>query len=88
MTLVGPRPCLPVQEELVSARQALGVYSMRPGITGYAQIRQIDMSRPHELARSDHIYMKLQSLVLNLKIILLTAFGRGGGDRVASPEKP
>lgn len=87
MTLVGPRPCLPVQEELVNARQALGVYRIKPGITGYAQIREIDMSRPHELAQADHVYMKLQSLLLNFKIILLTAFGRGGGDRVASAEK-
>jgi len=88
MTLVGPRPCLPVQEELVNARAALGVYAMKPGITGYAQIREIDMSRPQELADSDHIYMKLQSLTLNFKIILLTAFGRGGGDRVAAPGQP
>jgi lipopolysaccharide/colanic/teichoic acid biosynthesis glycosyltransferase len=88
MTLVGPRPCLPVQEELVDARSALGVFAMKPGITGYAQIREIDMSRPQELAQSDHIYMKLQSLVLNFKIILLTAFGRGRGDRVAVPGKP
>lgn len=88
MTLVGPRPCLPVQEELVNVRQALGVYAMKPGITGYAQIRNIDMSRPHELAQSDHIYLKLQSLALNFKIILLTAFGRGGGDPITVPEKP
>jgi len=87
MTLVGPRPCLPIQEDLVNARAALGVYAMKPGITGYAQIREIDMSRPHELSRSDYIYMKLQSLVLNFKIILLTAFGRGGGDRVVAPEE-
>jgi lipopolysaccharide/colanic/teichoic acid biosynthesis glycosyltransferase len=87
MTLVGPRPCLPVQEELVNARAALGVYAMKPGITGYAQIREIDMSRPQELANSDYTYMKLQSLTLNLKIILLTALGRGGGDRVAPPGK-
>lgn len=87
MTLVGPRPCLPVQEELINARQALGVYQIKPGITGYAQIRDIDMSRPQELAQSDYIYTKLQSLVLNLKIILQTAFGHGRGDRVASDRK-
>lgn len=88
MTLVGPRPCLPVQRELVNARAAFGLYVMKPGITGYAQIREIDMSRPQELVNSDYIYMKLQSLAVNFKIILLTAFGRGGGDRVAAPEKP
>jgi lipopolysaccharide/colanic/teichoic acid biosynthesis glycosyltransferase len=84
MTLVGPRPCLPVQEELVNARSALGIFAMKPGITGYAQVREIDMSRPQELARSDYIYMKVQSLAINFKIILQTAFGRGRGDRVVS----
>lgn len=88
MTLVGPRPCLPTQEQLVNARNELGVYAMKPGITGYSQVRGIDMSRPHELARSDYIYMKLQCFILNFKIILLTAFGRGGGDRVALFDKP
>lgn len=87
MTLVGPRPSLPSQEELVNERANLGVFGIKPGITGYAQIRQIDMSRPQELARADYVFMKLQSLTLNLKIILLTAFGRGGGDRIASAEK-
>lgn len=82
MTLVGPRPCLPMQKELIEARSELGVYAMKPGITGFAQIRDIDMSRPQELAKIDYTYMKLQSLTLNLKIILLTALGRGGSDRV------
>lgn len=88
MTLVGPRPCLPMQKELIEARSALGVYAMKPGITGFAQIRDIDMSRPQDLAKVDYIYMKLQSLTLNLKIILLTATGRGGGDRVDLRETP
>lgn len=88
MTLVGPRPCLPVQSELLEAREKLGVYRVRPGITGYAQVREIDMSRPQELAQSDYIYTKLQSLMLNFKIILQTAFGHGRGDRVASQDKP
>lgn len=87
MTLVGPRPCLPMQKELIEARAALGVYAMKPGITGYAQIRGIDMSRPQDLAQADYIYMKLQSLTLNFKILILTAFGRGSGDRVAVSDK-
>lgn len=83
MTLVGPRPCLPVQEELVNARSELGIYALKPGITGYAQIRQIDMSRAQNLADADYIYMKLQSFVIDLKIILSTVVGRGRGDRVS-----
>lgn len=87
MTLVGPRPCLFSQTELVEAREALGVYDLKPGITGYAQIREIDMSRPQTLARSDYTYKKLRSLLLDLRIILATALGRGGGDRVAVADR-
>ncbi len=87
MTLVGPRPCLYSQSELVEARQALGVYGLKPGITGYAQIREIDMSHPHALAQCDYRYMKLQSLILNVRIIIATALGRGAGDRVAEVDK-
>lgn len=87
MTLVGPRPCLPTQKELIEARAALGIYEMKPGITGYAQIRGIDMSRPTGLAHVDYVYMKMQSLTLNFKILLLTAFGRGSGDRVDLGQK-
>jgi len=60
---------------------------LKPGITGYAQIREIDMSRPQALARSDYTYAKLQSLLLNIRIILATALGRGGGDRVTASDK-
>ena len=88
MTLVGPRPCLYSQTELVEAREALGVYTLKPGITGYAQIRAIDMSQPLVLARADYRYKMLRSLLLDLRIILATARGRGGGDRVAAPDRP
>lgn len=87
MTLVGPRPCLFSQTELVNARQARGVYALKPGITGYAQIRGIDMSEPERLAQNDYIYAKLRSLLLDIRIILATALGRGAGDRVAAPDE-
>lgn len=82
MTLVGPRPCLPVQIELIEARRARGVFAIKPGITGYAQVRGIDMSRPDALAHSDSIYMRVQSFALNAKILISTLLGRGAGDRV------
>ena len=53
MSLVGPRPNLLNQEELINAREALGVYNVRPGITGLAQIKNIDMSMPKLLAQTD-----------------------------------
>ncbi len=44
MSLVGPRPNLFNQKDVIKARGALGVYGVRPGITGLAQIKKIDMS--------------------------------------------
>lgn len=56
VTLVGPRPGLPLQEDLALARQQSGVLSMKPGLSGYAQVRGVDMSDPVTLARYDARY--------------------------------
>ncbi|MYL85400.1 sugar transferase [Desulfovibrio aerotolerans] len=53
MSLVGPRPCLFNQEELIEERASRGVFDVRPGITGLAQIQGIDMSTPRLLAETD-----------------------------------
>lgn len=86
MSFVGPRPCLPVQEELVAMRHAAGVDRLKPGISGLAQINGIDMSQPIELTRWDARYGALQSLVLDLKIMVATAIGGGQGDRIGKVE--
>ncbi|WP_300063248.1 sugar transferase [uncultured Roseobacter sp.] len=83
LSLVGPRPCLPTQDELIAARRARGVLTARPGISGLAQVEGIDMSTPQCLAARDADYIALQGLFLDLKIAILTIAGRGGGDRVA-----
>jgi lipopolysaccharide/colanic/teichoic acid biosynthesis glycosyltransferase len=83
ISLIGPRPCLPVQRDLVGARRRLGVLSLKPGISGLAQANGIDMSNPEKLANLDARYMALQSLLLDLKIIIATVLGSGNGDRVA-----
>ena len=72
MSLVGPRPCLPMQTTLIEARRARGVYALRPGITGLAQARGIDMSEPERLAAVDAEYLARRSLPLDLKILLAT----------------
>jgi O-antigen biosynthesis protein WbqP len=84
MSFVGPRPCLPSQVELVEARRARGLYAIRPGITGVAQVAGIDMSDPHRLAEADAEYLKNMSLPADLGLIMKTAFGAGRGDRVGS----
>jgi lipopolysaccharide/colanic/teichoic acid biosynthesis glycosyltransferase len=83
LSLVGPRPGLPVQHELTAARVAQDVYTVRPGITGLGQVNGVDMSNPKKLARLDGTYIKMRTLILDLKIILATARGKGLGDRTA-----
>lgn len=87
MSLVGPRPCLPSQEVLVRERQKRGVYALRPGITGPAQIAGIDMSTPVELAEADARYLHGQTIASDLSYIAKTALGGGRGDAV-TPSKP
>lgn len=82
MSFVGPRPCLPSQHVLVSEREKRGVFALRPGITGPAQLAGIDMSTPVELAEADAGYARTYSLPDDLKYIVLTAAGRGNGDAV------
>ncbi|MBZ9762848.1 sugar transferase [Mesorhizobium sp. CA8] len=74
MSLVGPRPCLPTQTELIERRKELGVLTALPGITGLAQIEGIDMSDPKLCAETDAAYIKAASTSLDLKILLGTVF--------------
>ncbi|UIJ70230.1 sugar transferase [Aurantimonas sp. HBX-1] len=83
MSLVGPRPCLPVQAELIAARERRGVFALRPGITGRAQVMGVDMSDPERLAQIDAEYAASQSFFGDLKLLAQTFFGAGRGDRVA-----
>lgn len=82
MSLVGPRPNLFNQTELIAERASLGVYNVRPGVTGVAQIQGIDMSTPKLLAETDAEMIRKLSLSLYLRLIVQTALGKGGGDRV------
>jgi O-antigen biosynthesis protein WbqP len=82
MSFVGPRPNLFNQEELVRERENRSVYSVRPGITGLAQIQKIDMSTPVLLAETDAKMIASLSLFNYFKYIFLTLFGKGFGDRV------
>ncbi len=82
MSLVGPRPCLPTQKTLINARDALGVYQVRPGITGLAQIRHIDMSTPELLASTDAQMLKTLTIRQYFMYIVKTLSGEGRGDKV------
>jgi len=82
MSLVGPRPCLFNQEALITERAERGVFDVRQGITGLAQIQGIDMSTPRLLAETDAQMIKTLTFVNYFKYILLTILGKGVGDRV------
>ena len=82
MSLVGPRPCLPNQTELISERSQRDVFEVRPGITGLAQINGVDMSTPRKLARYDQLMIKRLNLTLYGNLILSTVLGKGSGDRI------
>ncbi len=75
MSLVGPRPCLPGQLELIRRRRELGVYKISPGITGLSQVRGIDMSNPEKCAMTDAEYLRGRSLSLDMKILVVTLTG-------------
>jgi len=82
MSLVGPRPGLYNQAELTAARESEGVFDVRPGITGLAQVNDIDMSTPELLAKTDAKMIREMSVVSYFKFILQTVTGKGSGDRV------
>ncbi len=82
MSFVGPRPNLFIQLELIEERAKRGVYSIRPGITGLAQIHKIDMSTPQRLAETDAKMIEHLNVSYYFKYIFLTVFGKGFGDRV------
>ncbi|MFL9710425.1 sugar transferase [Methylobacillus sp. Pita1] len=82
MSLVGPRPNLFNQEELIAERAKLGVYDARPGITGIAQVNDIDMSVPKLLAETDARMLRDMRISLYFKLLFQTLLGKGRGDRV------
>lgn len=82
MSLVGPRPNLFNQEELIAERDAMGVYSVLPGITGLAQVQNIDMSTPALLAKTDRDMIDSLTLKSYFKYIMMTVTGSGSGDAV------
>jgi O-antigen biosynthesis protein WbqP len=82
MSLVGPRPNLFNQEELIAERGALGIYDVLPGVTGLAQVNNIDMSTPKLLAETDKRMIETLTVKNYFKYIIMTATGSGSGDAV------
>lgn len=81
MSLVGPRPALFNQDDLVALRTTIGVDALRPGLTGWAQINGRDELPIPEKVRLDGEYLQRMSLVFDARIMVITALaaitGRG-----------
>ena len=74
INLIGPRPGLPSQTELIKERFANKIFKVKPGITGLSQVMGYDMSDPAKLAEVDKIYIDSKSLQLDLLILSATFF--------------
>ena len=75
MALVGPRPCLPSQKELIQARRQGDVFSVRPGITGQAQVAGVDMSALDRIVQEDTDYVRRRNLSSDIRLLRLTFDG-------------
>jgi O-antigen biosynthesis protein WbqP len=74
MSIVGPRPALFNQDDLISLRSEYGVHILKPGITGWAQVNGRDELPIPQKVVLDAYYLKHQSMWLDCYIILLTVF--------------
>lgn len=72
MSLVGPRPALHSQDRLIALRRESGVESLRPGLTGWAQVRGRDTICTEEKAALDADYLQRRSFMFDLRILWLT----------------
>lgn len=74
MSFVGPRPLIPEEKEIRALRKKYNVYSVRPGITGWAQINGRDNLTDEEKALFDKEYIDKQSIGFDIKILFRTVF--------------
>ena len=72
MALIGPRPALYNQKDLIEERTEKGIVTLVPGITGWAQINGRDELEIDEKVEMDYYYLKNQSLSLDIRILFLT----------------
>lgn len=87
MSLVGPRPCLYSQIDVIESRSLVGLIDYKPGITGLSQISGIDMSTPRLLAEVDEIMMKKFSIIKYFSILCATVFNKISGDAIYTRTK-
>jgi len=73
MTFIGPRPALYNQYDLINLRTTCGVHTLRPGVTGWAQVNGRDSLGISEKVQLDCVYLGNQNLFFDTKILFFTA---------------
>eukprot|EP01042_Synura_sphagnicola_P012298 gene12298-15653_t len=73
MSFVGPRPALFNQDDLIAMRTDAGVHTLRPGLTGWAQVNGRDEIPLQQKVKLDTEYLRRQSLFFDMRILLMTA---------------
>ena len=74
MSLVGPRPVLCNQQDLIDSRTALGIHILTPGLTGWAQVNGRDELPLDLKVKYDKEYLEQKSFLMDLKILLMTVW--------------
>ena len=74
INLIGPRPGLENQIELLDFRRSKNIYRIKPGISGLSQVLGYDMSSPQLLSDVDSLYIEKKSILLDLNIFFATFF--------------
>ena len=72
MTFIGPRPCLLSEFKLIELRKNKGIFQIKPGITGLAQVRGRDRNSERNKVRYEAFYNEKKSFLFDLKIIIMT----------------
>jgi len=83
MSIVGPRPCLESQIDLIELRKYKNIYKFKPGITGIAQIKNIDMENPKQLVQYEYdmivnfgIYKYIMIIFKTVNLVLIRLYKR------------
>ena len=88
MSFVGPRPLIPEEKEIRILRKEYGIYSVRPGITGWAQVNGRDMLSDEEKALFDKEYIDKQSIAFDIKIMVKTVMVVLKRENIAEGSEP
>ena len=87
MSIVGPRPALWNQDDLIAERDKYGANSVRPGLTGWAQVNGRDELEIEEKVEFDKEYLDNRSIIFDIKIVFITLFKVFKGEGVVEGSK-